>query len=126
METGKINSLTQVGIRTLTTHLREQVERFAVTVIEMKDINFDFLLSLKAPLYISIDLDVLDPAYAPGISHHEPGGMTTRQLLKIIQTISVDIVGADLVEYNPTRDVNNMTAMVGYKILKELISKMIG
>jgi arginase len=126
METGKINSLTQVGIRSLTTHHREQAERFNVTVVEMKDINFDFLLSLKAPLYISIDLDVLDPAYAPGISHHEPGGMTTRQLLKIIQNISVDIVGADLVEYNPTRDVNNMTAMVGYKILKELISKMIG
>ncbi len=126
METGKINSLTQVGIRTLTKHHREQVERFNVKVIEMKDLNFDFIRTLKAPLYISIDLDVLDPAYAPGISHHEPGGMTSRQLLKIIQDISVDIVGSDLVEYNPTRDINSMTAMVGYKILKELIAKMVG
>ena len=126
METGKINSLTQVGIRTSTTHLREQVERFNVTVIEMKDFNFDFIRTLKAPLYISIDLDVLDPAFAPGISHYEPGGMTSRQLLEIIQNIPVHIVGADLVELNPTRDVNNMTAMVGFKILKELIAKMAG
>lgn len=126
METGKVNSLTQVGIRTLTTHHREQAKKFNVSIVEMKDFNFDFIPALKAPLYISIDLDVLDPAFAPGISHHEPGGMTTRQLLQIIQNITVNIVGADLVEYNPTRDVNNMTAMVGYKILKELIAKMTG
>lgn len=125
METGKINSLTQVGIRTLNTHQREQAKKFGVKIIEMKDFNFDFIQTLKSPLYISLDLDVLDPAFAPGISHHEPGGMNTRELIKIIQNISVDIVGADIVEYNPIRDLNNMTAMVAYKLLKELISKMI-
>jgi arginase family enzyme len=91
----------------------------------MKYFNTDFIIKLKSPLYISIDLDVLDPAFAPGISHHEPGGMTTRELINIIQKIEVNIIGADIVEYNPIRDVNNMTAMVGYKILKELISKML-
>lgn len=50
--------------------------------------------------------------------------MTTRELIKIIQSIAVDIVGADIVEYNPMRDVNNMTAMVGYKMLKEFVAKM--
>lgn len=125
METGKIASLTQVGIRTFNTHQRTQAEKFKVKVIEMKDFNFDFLTDLKSPLYISLDLDVLDPAYAPGISHHEPGGMTTRQLLKIIQNLDVEIVGADIVEYNPVRDIHNMTAMVGYKMMKELMGKMI-
>jgi arginase family enzyme len=91
----------------------------------MKDFNTEFIQKLKSPLYISIDLDVLDPAFAPGISHHEPGGMTTRELINIIQKIEANIIGADIVEYNPIRDVNNMTAMVGYKILKELISKML-
>ena len=91
----------------------------------MKDFNFDFIQTLQQPLYISLDLDVLDPAFAQGISHHEPGGMTTRQLIHIIQNISIEIVGADIVEYNPIRDLNNMTAMVAYKLLKELISKMI-
>ncbi len=125
MESGKINSLTQVGIRTLSTHQREQARKFGVKVIEMKDLHFDFIETLHSPLYISLDLDVLDPAFAPGISHHEPGGMTTRDVIKIIQNISVEIIGADIVEYNPIRDVNNMTAMVGYKLMKELVAKMV-
>lgn len=125
METGKINSLTQVGIRTLNTHQREQAHKFGVNVIEMKDFDFDFIKNLQAPLYISLDLDVLDPAFAPGISHHEPGGMTTRELIKIIQNISVEIIGVDIVEYNPMRDINNMTAMVAYKLLKEFVAKMV-
>ncbi len=56
METHKINSLTQVGIRTFNTHQREQVQRFGINVVEMKDFNYDFLQSLSSPLYISIDL----------------------------------------------------------------------
>jgi arginase len=125
LESGKIKSLTQVGIRTLNKHQREQAAKFGVKIIEMKDFNFDFIQNLQPPLYISLDLDVLDPAFAPGISHHEPGGMTTRELLKVIQNLNVEIVGADIVEYNPIRDLNNMTAMLGYKMLKELIAKMI-
>ena len=125
MESGNISSLTQIGIRTLNTHQREQASKFNVQIIEMKDFNFDFLKTLKGPLYVSVDLDVLDPAFAPGISHHEPGGLTTRELIQIIQNIPVPIVGADIVEYNPTRDLNNMTAMVAYKIFKELVYKMI-
>lgn len=125
METGKINSLTQVGIRTFNTHQRQQAERFGVRVVEMKDFSLDFLSDLKSPLYISLDIDVLDPAFAPGISHHEPGGMSTRELIACIQGVEVPVVGADIVEYNPTRDVHNMTAMVAYKLFKELVAKMI-
>lgn len=124
MEKGIVKSLTQVGIRTLDTHQREQASHFKATVIEMKNFSYDFIQSLPSPLYISLDLDVLDPAFAPGVSHHEPGGLTIRELITIIQSIPVSIVGADIVEYNPVRDINNMTAMVGYKLLKELISKM--
>lgn len=123
-EKGKTGSITQVGIRTLTTHHREQTKKFGIRIIEMKDFNFDFVKELKGPLYISLDLDVLDPAFAPGISHHEPGGLSTRQLLHCIQSLELEIVGADLVEYNPTRDINNMTAMVAYKMMKELIAKI--
>jgi len=125
METDKIKSLTQVGIRTLNTHQRQQADKFGVDIIEMKDFGFDFIQKLASPLYLSIDLDVLDPAFAPGISHHEPGGMTTRQLISIIQNISVKIVGADIVEYNPMRDINDMTAMVAYKIFKEVVARMV-
>ena len=124
MEKGKIKSLTQVGIRTLNKHQREQADKYGVSIIEMRKFSMDFLKQLQSPLYISLDIDVLDPAYAPGVSHHEPGGLNTRQLIQIIQSIDVDIVGADLVEYNPIRDINNMTAMVCYKLFKELIDKM--
>lgn len=125
MEKNALNSLTQVGIRTFNTHQKEQAQRFGVKVIEMKDFNTDFISSLQAPLYVSLDIDVLDPAFAPGISHHEPGGLSTRQLIEIIQQIKVPIVGADIVELNPKCDINNMTAMVAYKLFKELASKMI-
>ncbi|MHA7128818.1 agmatinase [Algoriphagus namhaensis] len=124
METGRINSLTQVGIRTLNLHQREQAKRYGVHVIQMKDLTDSFLQTLQAPLYLSLDLDVLDPAYAPGVSHHEPGGMSTRQLIDLIQKIPFEIIGADLVEYNPKRDLNDVTAMVAYKLLKELMAKM--
>lgn len=124
MEKGIASSLTQVGIRTLNPHQKGQAERFNSTVIEMKDYNETFLDDLQGPLYISLDLDVLDPAYAPGLSHHEPGGMSSRQIINLIQSIKVPVVGADIVELNPTRDVNNMTAMVAYKFMKEIISKM--
>jgi agmatinase len=124
LEKGNIQSLTQVGIRTLNTHQRQQAAKYAVNLVEMKDFNYSFIHNLQSPLYISIDLDVLDPAFAPGISHHEPGGLTTRELITILQKIDANIVGADIVEYNPTRDINNMTAMVAYKIFKELVAKM--
>ena len=88
MEKGILNSLTQVGVRTLNTHQKEQAKKYNVTVIEMKDFNLDFVKTLKEPLYISLDLDVLDPAFAPGVSHHEPGGLTTKTLFSLIQSIS--------------------------------------
>jgi arginase len=124
MEQGGIGSLTQVGIRTLSTHQREQAARFGVKIVEMNQFSLDFLPGLQAPLYISLDLDVLDPAYAPGLSHHEPGGLPTRGLIHILQSIPVPIVGADIVEYNPVRDIHDITAMVAYKLMKEMIAQM--
>lgn len=125
MEKGVVQSLTQVGIRTMNPHQQEQAKRFKVKVISMKEFSMEFVRSLSAPLYISLDMDVLDPAFAPGVSHHEPGGLSSRELISIIQSIAVPIIGADIVEYNPLRDSNNMTAMVAYKLFKELTSKMI-
>jgi len=124
-EKGLLSSLTQVGIRTLNTHQKEQAERYNIKIIEMRDFNMDFIHALQEPLYISFDIDVLDPAFAPGISHHEPGGMTTREAFSIIHQIKTPIVGADIVELNPNRDINNATAMVAYKTFKELASKML-
>ncbi len=125
MEAGLAKNLVQIGIRTYNTHQREQVAKYGVTSIEMKDFSLAKIPNMDGPLYISVDIDALDPAFAPGISHYEPGGLTTRELLSIIQKVEGPIVGADIVEYNPTRDYNKMTAMVCAKILKELAVKCI-
>ncbi|PWL39007.1 agmatinase [Flagellimonas aquimarina] len=119
------NRLVQVGIRTLNSEQRETAKKYGVEIIEMKDFDATKLPTFQNPLYLSFDLDALDPAFAPGVSHHEPGGLTTRQAISIIQGINVPIIGADIVEYNPKRDINNMTAMVCAKLFKEIVSKMV-
>ncbi|MCB0034282.1 MAG: agmatinase [Anaerolineales bacterium] len=126
METGRVKRLVQIGIRTMTTHQRAQAHKFGVEVIEMRHWNPRAILGLQEPLYLTIDLDVLDPAFAPGISHHEPGGMTMRELLRLIQDLNTPLVGADIVELNPVRDLSNMTAMVAAKLLKEVTVKLLG
>ncbi len=125
MEDDLANRLVQIGIRTLSKHQQEQAEKFGVEIIQMKDFNANQLPEFKNPLYLSLDIDGLDPAFAPGVSHHEPGGLSTREVLSIIQNINVPILGADIVEYNPTRDINDVTAMVSAKLLKEIAAKML-
>jgi arginase len=56
---------------------------------------------------------------------HEPGGLSTRDVLGIIQSLNNRIIAADIVEYNPARDINDMTAMVAAKLLKEIAGKML-
>jgi len=124
MEQGLARRLVQVGIRTLNGHQRRQAERFGVELIQMKDWR-GILPALDGPLYLSFDLDVLDPAFAPGVSHREPGGLSMREALGAIQSVSAEIVGADIVEFNPRRDVMNVTAAVCAKLLKEIAAKML-
>jgi agmatinase len=125
MEEKLASRLIQIGIRTFNTHQREQAKKFKVETIEMKDWVDSMEFSFTGPLYISLDLDALDPAFVPGISHYEPGGFTTRQVISVIQRLKANVVGADIVELNPNRDINNMTAMVAARFFKEIVAKMI-
>lgn len=120
MEAGLARRLVQVGIRTLNDHCRAQAARFGVEIVPMLDFHASSVPRLAGPVYISVDLDGLDPAFAPGVSHHEPGGLTTRQLLDVLARVDAPVVGADIVEYNPSRDINDMTAVVAAKLVKEL------
>ena len=120
MERGFATRLVQVGIRTLNGHCREQAERFGVEIVEMRRFAPDSVPIPSAPLYISIDMDALDPAFAPGVSHHEPGGLSVREILSVLHRIETPIIGADIVEYNPAGDINGMTAVVAAKFVKEL------
>jgi len=125
MEDNLAVRLIQAGIRTANTHQREQAEKFGMNIPDFSVSPDEVVSGLEDPLYISLDLDVLDPAFAPGVSHYEPGGLSTRQVLDIIHRIDVRIVGADIVEYNPSRDINGLTAMTAAKFVKEIGSMMI-
>ena len=116
--------LVQVGIRTLNTHQAEQVEKYQVEVHQMKDLDLTSIRPFENPLYISLDMDAFDPAFAPGVSHHEPGGLTSRQVIDLIQNIKTEVIGADIVEYNPDRDFQEMTAYLAAKMMKEILGKM--
>lgn len=125
MEEGLCKRLVQVGIRTMNTHLLEQAKRFGTEVITMRDFDPAQDFRFERPVYLSIDLDGLDPAFAPGVAHHEPGGMSTRDALRVISGVSTSIIGADIVEYQPALDINHMTAAVAAKLTKEIAGQML-
>jgi agmatinase len=125
MEAGLAKRLVQIGIRTMNGHQRKQAAKFGVEVIEMSALPAHDRMKVKGPIYITFDIDALDPAFAPGVSHREPGGLSVREAIAQLHAIEGEIVGADVVEYNPVQDVAGVTATVAAKILKEILGKMI-
>jgi len=125
MEERLATRIVQVGIRTMTAHQRDQAKKFNVDVIDMKIWESGRRPKAGRPTYVSLDLDGLDPAFAPGVSHPEPGGLTVREVVSVIQSIPGPIIGADIVELNPSRDINDLTAFVAAKFVKEIAARMI-
>jgi arginase len=125
MEAGLAKRLVQLGIRTINRHQREQAQRFGVEMVEMRGLPAYEKLKAAGAVYITFDMDVLDPAFAPGVSHREPGGISVREAIAHLHAIEGEIVGADVVEYNPVRDIAGVTATVAAKIVKEILGKMI-
>lgn len=125
MEESLAARLVQVGIRTLNDHQREQSIKFGTEIIEMKDFDINNLTLPENAVYLSIDLDGIDPAFAPGVSHHEPGGLSSREVINIINRINGPIIGADIVELNPARDSNGITAALAAKLAKEILARML-
>jgi arginase len=126
LEEGLATRLVQVGIRCMTAHLRSQVERFGVEVFtaDRWRAALPVVAEIHDPVYVSLDLDVLEPMLAPGLSHPEPGGLLVRDVLEVLAALPHPIVGADIVEYNPRHDVRDLTARVAAKFIKELVGKM--
>jgi len=75
-------------------------------------------------IYISVDVDVIDPSYAPGVGNPEPLGMTPRELLEYIDTLfrKFDVVGVDIVEISPPYDPSGITSVLGAKIAQRIIA----
>lgn len=75
-------------------------------------------------LYVSLDIDVLDPAFAPGVSVPEPGGLSTRELFYILELLASKTKCFEIVEVNPKLDQNNITSMVACKSIFKLLDFM--
>jgi agmatinase len=126
MEDGLATRLVQVGIRTMNGAQRSQADRFGVEVIDMKAWMAGVRPQMGGDsIYLSVDLDGLDPAFAPGVSHREPGGLSTRDVLALLHDVGSPLVGADVVEYNPRQDLGGVTAVVAAKIVKEIAGHMV-
>ena len=81
----------------------------------------------EAPIYVSFDIDCLDPAYAPGTGTPEAGGLTMREAQGMIRRLKgLDIRGADMVEVSPPFDVGGITALNGATVMFELLCVMAG
>ena len=79
----------------------------------------------ERPIYVSVDIDVLDPAHAPATGTPEPGGLTTRELQELLRGLDgLSIAGADVVEVSPAYDHAEITALAGAQIAYELLALM--
>lgn len=125
MEEGLAHRLVQVGIRTMNGHQRAQAERYGVEVIDMRAWEAGVRPKVAGPLYVSIDLDGFDPSVAPGVSHREPGGLSARDVIGLLQGLPGPLVGADVVEFNPEQDATGITAALCAKLVKELASRFL-
>lgn len=125
LESLDIGALVQVGIRTCTPAQRELGNRFGVRMFGPYEIDRAVTALPDGDVYVSLDVDALDPAFAPGVSHREPGGLTVREIIQVIRAIPGRIVGADIVELNPDEDFRGMSAGVAAKFVKELAGEIL-
>ena len=118
--------LIQVGLRTLTAHQREQSAKFGTEIFDAAHWRdaIPVVGAITTAVYVSLDIDVLEPMLAPGIAHPEPGGLSVRDVLDVLGALRSEVVGADVVEYNPRFDIRDLTARVAAKFVKELVGVM--
>lgn len=121
-----------VGIRASTEEQNERIRTLGLTSYTTKDVyrrGCDAIASsikstlLDQPVYLSVDLDCLDPAFAPGVGNPQPGGLNTRQIIEVLHGIDgLDIVAADIVEYSPRFDSKaRTTAFTSAILIKEIM-----
>lgn len=84
-------------------------------------------LGTEDPVYLSVDIDVLDPAFAPGTGTPEPGGWTTRELIRVLRGIEgLNVVGADVVEVSPAyQGAGEETALAAAQVVYEILSSIV-
>lgn len=115
-------NIVQIGLRASTIEHIKYAEEKGITIIGADELDKIRELNLRFDkAYISFDMDVLDPAFAPGVGNPEPGGISTRELIDIVKDLDVQVEAFDIVEFNPERDSSDITAYAAAKIIKEVL-----
>lgn len=113
--------ITMVGIRATNPAQREVAEAAGIRTVPPWELE-GFRYEAAGPVYLSVDVDVLDPACAPGCGNPVPGGLTSRELLDLLRGLSgVDLVGMDVVEVNPLLDRSGVTALAAVRVVTEVL-----
>lgn len=115
--------VTQVGIRASTPSQQEVAGKSEIQTIPAWEVD-GFVYQSNDPVYLSFDIDVLDPAYAPGCGNPVPGGISSRQAFNLIQSIRAPIVAMDVVEVNPLLDLHGITALAAARVVVECLGVM--
>ncbi|MHA2059331.1 MAG: agmatinase [Candidatus Ranarchaeia archaeon] len=134
IETGSIppENILIIGCRSLPDDHLKQTTDLGMGLITTEDIDRlpqeKILSKVKKHLpnkvenmYVSLDLDVFDPAFAPGVGNPEPGGMTPGEVIRILQDIKKPLGAFDIVELTPPYDKSDLTAILAVKMFKELV-----
>jgi arginase family enzyme len=125
LESGRTARLIQVGIPAATRHQRERRRRFGVEVHEIRPRPWRLPLVFEVPLYVFIGLDILDPAFAPGVPHFKPGGLSTRERIDGLQGLKASLAGADIVTFNPRQGFSGCFAMAAAMLLDAVVDLII-
>lgn len=125
LEEGLLDEVVQMGIRG-SLYSRDDVEeakRLGIKSFTIRDLKYRLNEVLKelpsGRTYVSVDIDVVDPAFAPGTGTPEVGGLTSFEILEIVRKFDFDIVGFDVVEVSPPYDVSEITSMLAANIIYE-------
>lgn len=125
LEMPHVASLTQIGVRTMNAPQQETARRFPDRLRSIAAWQISARIPLLphiprgADVYVTLDLDVFDPAFAPGVAHPVPGGLTPRAVLNLLQRTPWNVVGMDVVELNPRFDPRGLTAVLAGRVLLE-------
>jgi agmatinase len=117
-------SLYQLGIRSATRdELKFAAKRTNLYLDQLQDVLDEVIDKIgDRPVYLTLDIDVLDPAFAPGTGTPEAGGFSSRELLQVLHRLGkLEVVGFDLVEISPPYEKGDNTSILGAKILREAL-----
>lgn len=114
-----------IGIRSWPEHARDEAESMGVHIhdaFEVREKGIGSVALPEGPVYLTIDIDGIDPAYAPGTGTPEPFGLSPWDVMHIIRSLSGRIVGMDVVEVCPPCDINGMTSTLASRLMAYFIS----